>query len=370
MSGRKRLGELLVEAKVITPQQLQTALQAQMIYGGRLGTNLVELDYITEEFLSNFLASKLRIPCARPEELDSVPAEVLALVDATTAQKYQVIPLKKERKTLEVAMLDPTDLKALDELAFKTGCVLRPKVAAEMLVVLALERLYGLPRKNRYIRISSAGPAPGPSMAAGPALARVAPPAPDLSPPDREDSIPEYVGEIEQMPAAPSPLALYVKALLDADSLEDISKAIVSMWDKHFDGKIVVFAPRGDSFEVTHATGPAGFLEHAKQVKVALTMRPTVVLQVYESHRTFRGPIPNDEGNVTLMHDLEDDPAAHAVIMPLVEMGRVELMVMGLAPKASVTEPTLKFFDLLFDKARIALQIHRLKRRLLRIPEV
>src|SRR5688572_10071622 len=103
-----------------------------MIYGGRLGTNLVELDYITEEFLSQFLASKLRLPCVRPQEMENVAPEVLALVDAQTAQKYQVIPLKREKKSLEIAMLDPTDLKALDELAFKTGCLIKPKVAAEL----------------------------------------------------------------------------------------------------------------------------------------------------------------------------------------------------------------------------------------------
>jgi hypothetical protein len=141
MAARKRLGEMLVDAKVITPHQLQAALQAQLIYGGRLGTNLVELDYISERFLARFLARELGLPAATDAEIANPPTVALQSLNAEQAKKYGVIPISRNKNVLEVAMIEPSDLRALDELSFQTNCQIKPKVATELMVLSSLERL-------------------------------------------------------------------------------------------------------------------------------------------------------------------------------------------------------------------------------------
>lgn len=389
MSGRKKLGEILVEAKVITPQQLQSALQAQLIYGGRLGTNLVELDYLSEEFLAEFLARKCGTTSVRPEETAEIPPEAIESISAELAVKFNVVPLRRDRKILEVAMLDPMDLRAIDELAFSTGCQIRPRVAAELLMVHLLERYYAVPRKQRYIRLAPehprpvAPPPPPPRNELTPVPSPLAPPQvgelPDLSSsltptapagPTPGGVVPGATSPVQpSVGSRPTTLAEFVRGLADSDDVPSIAGHVVRMWDPHFDGKILVLAPRGaDELGVVLATGPQDFRSRAREIRVSL-VEPNVLQLVFEAQRPYRGtPRPSEE-NVSLLTAFEEDPAAELVIRPLLHEGRVVLLFVAVAPRAGVNEATFRFFDLLFDKAAIAYEIVLLKRRLLRVPE-
>ncbi len=148
-----KLGELLLNEKLITPEQLDEALKSQIIFGIKLGSALVELGFITDEQLCRFLSRKLGVPAVSPRAMSLVPPEVLALVPAELAGKYRVIPIKADGKKLALAMADPTDFKAIDEVAFVTGCVVHPHIVPDVRITSALSKYYQIRGDIRYIRI-------------------------------------------------------------------------------------------------------------------------------------------------------------------------------------------------------------------------
>jgi hypothetical protein len=148
-----KLGELLLNEKLITPEQLDEALKSQMIFGIKLGSSLVELGFITEEQLCLLLSRKLGVPAVGWRAMASVPPEVLALVPAELAGKYRVVPFKVDGKKLALAMADPTDFKAIDEVAFVTGRVILPHIVPDIRITSALSKYYQIRGDIRYIRI-------------------------------------------------------------------------------------------------------------------------------------------------------------------------------------------------------------------------
>jgi hypothetical protein len=149
----ERLGEYLVKAGKITEPQLSSALERQVTMGGRLGTNLIELGFLSENDLTQFLGKKLKIPSAQASDLDKIDLSLIQLIPRDLAQKYSLIPIKRDRTSLSVALLDPTDLEVLDELRFITGCVIKPFIASEARIRYALERYYQISRQPRYVSV-------------------------------------------------------------------------------------------------------------------------------------------------------------------------------------------------------------------------
>jgi Type II secretion system (T2SS), protein E, N-terminal domain len=149
-----KMGEMLVEAGLLTPAQLKDALRNQVNFGGSLGTNLVDLGYLEDEELAQFSSRQLGLPCATTEELMSVPLEVIRLVPKELAEKYMIIPLSREKKRLTLAMLDPSDLSVIDEISFVTGYFIIPVIAPELRLLQALENHYNIKRNARFIQIT------------------------------------------------------------------------------------------------------------------------------------------------------------------------------------------------------------------------
>src|SRR6202158_2437015 len=149
-----KLGELLIKHAMVTEDQLAKGVRAQQLYGSRLGTNLVELGYLSEQGLTKFLSAQLGIPAIDSGSLDSLPSDGLAALPRATAEKYRVIPLGFAGRKLRVATADPTDLKVLDEVSFSTGFGLQVFVAPELLITYALEKYYGTQRPTRYVRLT------------------------------------------------------------------------------------------------------------------------------------------------------------------------------------------------------------------------
>lgn len=148
-----RLGEMLLKVGALDEAQLEQVLHAQSIYGGRLGTNLVEMGLVTEEELARVLSDQLGVPYVEPTALESVPETLLRIIPLETVERYRVLPLALEGKRLTLAMADPASFNAIEEIAFGTGLVIIPKVCSELRLSLALERLYGIRRPFRYIPV-------------------------------------------------------------------------------------------------------------------------------------------------------------------------------------------------------------------------
>ena len=148
-----KLGEMLVKGGAITLDQLEEALKYQVIFGGKLGTNLIELGYLGEEGIAWFLSEKLGLPYVHPDKLMDISPDVIKIIPQHLASKYKVIPINLEKKRLTLAMADPSDLAAIDEIAFITALTIKPVVAPEVRVMLALEKYYNIDRDVRYIPI-------------------------------------------------------------------------------------------------------------------------------------------------------------------------------------------------------------------------
>lgn len=156
-----RLGEFLVQQELVTVEELEKALRAQVLYGGRLGTNLVEMGFLDLDVLARALAKLSGAPAAVQKHFDQVDPSTLALVSPKLAEKHACIPLGMTRtsfRQLAVAFMDPQKLSAVDELGFVTGARITPCAAPELRILYYLEKFYGLPRKNRYLRMETAAP--------------------------------------------------------------------------------------------------------------------------------------------------------------------------------------------------------------------
>jgi type IV pilus assembly protein PilB len=137
-----RIGELLLKEKRITPEQLQEALNAQRQNGGKLGNSLVTLGFVKDEEITALLSRQYGVPSIALDEFEIDPA-VLKLVPVETAQKYHVLPLSRSGATLTIAMTDPTNVFAMDDIKFMTGYNVEPVVASETAVIDAIQRWYG-----------------------------------------------------------------------------------------------------------------------------------------------------------------------------------------------------------------------------------
>jgi hypothetical protein len=169
---RQALGEILLREKWVTPEQLDAALKAQVIFGGRLGTNLVEAGALTLDQLAKGLSVQHGIPAAVQKHFDQITPWATGLLSAKLAEKHGAIPLglaSKSPKTIAVAFMDPTQMAAVDEVSFALGARMMVTVAPELRVMHYLEKLYGIARKNRFLRINAE--ASTPTMKAGPTQA-------------------------------------------------------------------------------------------------------------------------------------------------------------------------------------------------------
>ncbi len=140
----QRLGDLLVREKVITPEQLERALKAQRESGNhaRLGSTLVQLGYISDEEVTNFLSRQYGVPAINLQYFEIDPT-VVKLVPEETAKRYQILPLSRVGAALTIAMADPTNVFAIDDIKFMTGFNIEPVVASEPAIAEAIEKAYG-----------------------------------------------------------------------------------------------------------------------------------------------------------------------------------------------------------------------------------
>jgi type IV pilus assembly protein PilB len=136
-----RLGEMLIREKLITPLQLQKAVEEQRSGGGRLGYQLTKMGFIEENELTAFLSKQYGIPSINLYEFD-IEADIIKLIPKEVATKHQVIPINRSGNTLIIAMADPSNIFAIDDIKFLTGYNIEVVVASEAAIVEAIEKYY------------------------------------------------------------------------------------------------------------------------------------------------------------------------------------------------------------------------------------
>lgn len=147
------LGEYLIAAKKITEDQLEEVLERQVTEGGRLGTNLIELGFLTEEELTHFLSEKFQIPIVPQVVLAQIPKEVIQLVPKSLAIQYEMIPFGRQENILRIAVADPTNTPEIATLPLFKSYELQFHVASEIRIQYFLKKYYQADAKMRFLSL-------------------------------------------------------------------------------------------------------------------------------------------------------------------------------------------------------------------------
>jgi hypothetical protein len=313
-----KLGTLLLRNAAISLSQLEGALRTQVLYGGRLGTNLVELGFLDIDVLGAQLGELYQLPVATQALLNGVRPEVLARVSARTAATLGVIPLghlPPFMDALAVAMIDPKDDHAIDQLADQVGASISPYIVSELRALYYLEKHYGLPRQARFVR-------PGTRRTLGgldrrrtqPPGGIVTPPAVRLEP--RRSSGKQAI----TTPPATQPRVPYSDVVLRIDAArhrDEIAAALLSYADGRFPALVMFLVRDGNALgwrAYTEAPLPHPVTE------LSLPIGGTSALQcANDDLRPFRGKPPAAAAPTerALWQFLGVEPPAEVLVAPV-----------------------------------------------------
>jgi hypothetical protein len=333
----ERLGEFLVKDGMITAEELARGLERQIIVGGRIGTNLIELGYLTEEELAGSLSRKLNIPFARPKDFDQIGPDVIGLIPRELAAKYNIIPLRREKNILYIAMLDPTDLDAINEIGFLTNCAVKTSIAAEARIQFALEKHYQVGRQLRYISIideerkklteEKATEKKKPTQAELDSYLKTA----------KEDLI--QTKEREEIIGI---LMKNIGLVLDRAIMFIVKKGVVSGWRAH---------------------PPHTEKEVLKDLEIRLD-QPSIFLDVIESKGPYSGPLIANQGNQILLKRIGDRFPKEVIAVPLTIKDQVVAILYGDNIKSGKGISEIDFIKKLAWAASIALEILLLRKKI------
>jgi type IV pilus assembly protein PilB len=136
-----RIGDMLVSAGLINDQQLKEILGKQKEEGGKVGSLLVKYGYVEEEDLTSHLSQQYGVPAINLSNFE-IDETIFKLIPAETARKYELIPINRTGATLTIAMVDPTNVFAMDDIKFMTGYNVEPVIASEVAILDAIENYY------------------------------------------------------------------------------------------------------------------------------------------------------------------------------------------------------------------------------------
>jgi len=350
-----KLGELLVREGKLSSADVEETLKGQAIFGGRFGTNLVEMGLLDENELAMYLGRKTGVPYARPEQFLDIPPQVIQVISEEVAKKHRVVPLSLTNRKLALAMADPSNFAAIDEISFATGYIVVPHIAPELRIVSALEKYYRVRRDLRYISVAGGGRArnrlaPQVNPAAAPA-AHLTPvpqqaPAPaaqaepeeidifELAPLEEEETFAD-LEELAAEPFTPAVASWQVPAPSEADfSLEGVLRGLTEAPDRQSIGSLVVgylgrqysraalFLVKGDRVNGWLAQAGSESLPEVEKLSIALN-EPSVLRSVVESKTHYLGSFPLTPCNTALLAALGVAPSLNQFLAPLVMMGRV-----------------------------------------------
>ena len=382
-----RLGELLIKKNLLTQAQLEEALQAQVIFGGTLGTILIEMGLINETVLAEILANLLNLPCLKPNQLENIPEHVINIISPELAEKHKVVPVSVNGKKLTLAMESPHDLKSIDEISFRTGYIIQPILALEVRLIFALEHYYGVKRTMRYIAPpqhvrDELDKAPIFHTPEGPIAATET--DEDLSEPgseqiyQRPDSTaakakqeqpPEEIEElddidvIEDLVEEEVTLASTSQALIKTSDRNDVADAIIKHLGAHYAraALFMVVAGQVTGWRSVKAGVPIpGF----DQFQLPLS-EPSVLKTAVESNSYFLGPIQHSGANLALTTFLGKPSPTTALLIPMSMLGRVVGLIYVDDPDADLAQAVVDVQQLA-SKALMAFEILILHNKILR----
>jgi hypothetical protein len=351
-----KLGTLLLRNAAIGLSQLEAALRNQVLYGGRLGTNLVELGFIDLELLSTYLSELTGFPIATPTLLDDVDKALLESLGADEAHRLRSVPLGVIQgghsgggDTIAVAMVDPSDVSALDDLkkAYKTN--IKPYVVPELRALYYLEKHFGLPRRARFIRTGgtarpgSEGDAKDDRRRSQPAQGMVMPPAFTLEP--RRKRSASQINPIEGVPMTVT-YGAACERIDTATARDQIGDTFVEYAKGRCDALVVFLIRDGNALGWRGYVGPPAKIDKPVE-ELSLPLGGASSLQsAHDAGQTFLGPPPSAampvEKKLWTALQVTPDPSVVVVVPVTVKQRAVNLLYAhtlgGPPPRQLVTE--------------------------------
>ncbi|GAC1449046.1 MAG: general secretion pathway protein GspE [Desulfuromonadaceae bacterium] len=355
-----------------------------MIFGIKLGSSLIELGFIDEENLSHCLSRKLGVPSVGKHVLMSIPSEVLEKVPAALAEKHRVIPIRIESRRIAVAMVDPADLQAIDELAFATGLTVEPHIAPDLLVSFALERHYDVKRDMRYVRVS--GQRYG--------LARVKTEQQNFKTPTKPNEMTAPVTETKDSAVSKSAVGLLNiefptefegfgslpdlpekepainnysidKLSMDfasAGTRDDVADVFIKYLGQEFSSGAIMIV-RGKSAVGWRAVQDRDKITDFDKLTIVLDASSVLYTVIATSH-FHMGPLNNSPGNKQLTGALKSSPERSHLIMPVIMLNKVVAVVIVLAEMDALGTRLLELQKLVY-KASLAFEMLIIKNKIL-----
>jgi hypothetical protein len=341
-----RLGEMLVKEGACSEAAVRDALKNQIIFGGRLGTNLLEIKAVSEEALARTLGRQHALPSLFGDlQLDE---HATALLTAEIADRCDAIPYVLADRRLAVIVIDPRNLTMLDEVAFATGKQVHPIVAPEARVWALLRQRYAIDRHLRGIDVDFAevqgridharglrpdapedgkrGSTPGDADLIDQGAFEAiygAPGKPMPAPPPGSPRAPPSVAPPPDNVAEPSPLSFAEASrfLEGVDERDAIAKTVLRYARSKFKRALLLTIDR----DAAH--GWAGLGEklgaHAvRRMHLALGT-PGILETVVVTRAHFLGPIPKTDANIRLLKALGGGVPANAFVVPILALGRI-----------------------------------------------
>lgn len=321
-----KLGEVLVKEGLITREHLRLALERQVIFGGRIGTNIVELGILTEDEFTKFLSSYLKIPVVESSHLVNIDEETIACITKEMADKYKAIPFKKEKNRLHVAMLDPKDIDAVDAFRFVSSYDIIPYAASELRILYALEKYYGIKRDLRYISIF--------------------------------DQVKEEERQVVATDA--EELNKVKEAFANVRDKEEIAALLINEAQKAAK-RVVLFIVKGNNISGWKSKGISA---EGVNINTSISKGPSIFNEVLARKAYYRGPVLKIPGNEELIKILSGTPQ-DSLTIPINIRERAIALLYADNGNNSVLDANLNYLNTLVAVASIAFEILILRKKIM-----
>ena len=302
------LARILRDRGIVTERQLQEAIQHQVLYGGRLGTNLYELGYITEERLQEALARAVGVP-SLVVDLREVQPDTVALVPKALAARHKVFPYKLRSKTLTLLMVDPRDHTAVAQVGYTLGYIVRTAVVPEFRMIQLLRDYYGVDERWRY---TDTHRPPG-------------------------------------MPPTPIDPAVAAARIDGATTRDEVVEGVLGLCHRFF-RRVIFFIVRDPWVIGWSALGEGVDKALAEGLRIPLD-QPSVFQTVTRDKTVFLGRLGPQPENQRILKALGKRPQTNAALFPIVVRGRVVNLVYGDAGSAGNVKAAMGELLVLLQKA-------------------
>lgn len=312
-----QFGTQLIREGLISPEQLEEAMRMRSLYGGRLGSNLVELGFVHADAMSGVLGRQTGFPVATQAMFDEVTDEALALVPSDMAERLECVPLRKDGRRLHVAMAQPQNLASTDALSFRTGLRIVPYVALELRLKHAQESKYGIANAERSVGLQSRERLIERARATAPAA-----PA---------SSLPTDRGAPATPKPAPAPRLFpldaqgVVEALRTAVSREVIAEALLRFGAGVSD-TVILFQVRDGMALGWKGQGPELSASDIERVRLPLSA-PSFFQTVVGSQQPFQGAMSDKSLHGDFYTLLKREPPTFAALVPIAIRNQVVNLV-------------------------------------------